>query len=143
MLKMKDFQDFMQGVMHKSYADLSMVDLQMHLTPKLQEYDLPVKFETDEVKSGGLFSTSSLPCLVIINSEHKSNYYYIVIVLSKQGAVGVLNFYLTGYSKNATKLEFSEGMAKNRIRIPVNQHKIQDEQNYYNILKHALSESFC
>ncbi len=111
-------------------------------------YGLPVSIVKDQLKSGGLLSSTIEDCLVITNTEHPTDYFKYCITLKKQGKIATirLNYYgssvLTGKMNKADERKRSgslSGMLLNAISGP-NEAAYQEEYGYYDMIENIFRE---
>lgn len=106
-----------------------------------KEAGLPLTVEIDEVKIGksglGSMLSSSQPCVVIYNTNHKKDYNYYVLTQTKQGNCTFLSEYLGGKSKNFINLQLAQ--KKPSIFISNIKKKYQEEEMYYSLLDSIIT----
>jgi len=119
------------------------------ITPILKEtlidYKLPCTLEMAELKAGGLFNATKIPCIVVTNREHPYDYLKLLITVVKQGSVALVEVYETGTSKELKKLQIEEQKRRAGKLIIMNKHNahaLKEEQGYYALVVRALSEAY-
>ena len=75
-----------------------------------ESYGLPVNFYKDQVKSGGMLSSKTEPCVIIENANHSNDYFKFVLVLHEQRGKFLFDVWNYGNSRQFK----NEMMGKNR-----------------------------
>ncbi|MCL1793490.1 MAG: hypothetical protein FWG34_06445 [Oscillospiraceae bacterium] len=111
----------------------------------------------EQVKSGGLFNSSTEPCLVLCHPEHREDYFSFCIRVKRLGRYAFVSIKDFGKSKQMTKANISENMKNDRkgkkmsyivgsmlgqaIRtIGSNKEQLENETNYYQCLSDIFDE---
>lgn len=114
-----------------------------------EEYELPIRFYFDQIKSGGLFNSSVDKCLILENWEHPSDYFKYCITIRKQGKLTMVMMNYYGLSKLTGKANWTEARRRNgtlggiiiNAISGVNQADLQEEYDYYGMIE-EMFESF-
>lgn len=132
-------------------AILSLGGIRNTLLSKNEEtYGLPIKIETNQIKSGGLLKSTIEDCLIITNTEHPTDYFGYCLTLSKQGKMAIvkLQYYgssvLTGKANQTKEREQKgtlTGMLANAV-FGVDQAAYNKEYEYYDALESLFAEIF-
>lgn len=124
----------------------SMAEMIKDLNEK--KYGLPIQVSLDEVKSGGMFNSTTEDCIVITNKNFEKDYYKFVVIMRTTGKVLIVEPYYFGISSMALKMDMAEqrshsikGSLFNAIAGP-NQTKWQEETDYYGLVQTLLQEVF-
>lgn len=103
-------------------------------------YGYPIEIVEDKIKSGGLFNAVYDECLVITNTEHRTDYFKFVICLRRAGNTGTITCHYYGNSELTYKKNRDEdrknkltGMIANSL-FGVNQAAFAQEYDYYNAI---------
>jgi len=108
------------------------------------ENGIPVAFNEDQLKVGGLFSKEREDILIMYNPQHAGDYLRFVIRVNHQGKYAFMHVFNMGGSTNfAHDNAAGEGGAfgmMRKIGNAVGGHaaKLQAEENYYTILRDCL-----
>ena len=130
-------------------ADFSLEKIRAELENTLtSKYQLNVTVSIDEVDSGRIFDKSTKQCITIVNNEHQNDYNYHVITFAKQGIYCIFEFYMSGYSKNASRIHSGNkehstitGSIIGSIRkAMVSNDAYEAEGFYYTMIDDAIKE---
>ena len=104
---------------------------------------LPIETINDEVKIGSGFGVKAIPCIVIYNTQHRRDYYNIVLVLEKHYNTYYFSSYLGGNSSNYMNSVMPEvgGAVMKHIKRSA-QRKLEEEHIFYDLLDKAIVEAF-
>ncbi|MCL2592139.1 MAG: hypothetical protein FWD82_02120 [Defluviitaleaceae bacterium] len=124
-------------------ADLSMDEAGYAICKRAsEEYGLSVAYRVEQLKSGGLFNSTTENCVVIFNLQHPHDYFKYVLRFKKQGRVLFLTFFYYGSSKNTGNMN-RKGILGATIRAAVGTKQLhQEEYDYYTFLEMAIREAF-
>lgn len=148
MIKSDKLMEFRPSVRYKDGSSLTLSVLQEAIEDCAQGMDIPVAFYKDEVKSGGLFNSSTEECLVMYHPEHENDYFKFCIRIGRQGTyafVSVTNFGTSKQMAKAERAEFAKEDRKGKTmsykvgsmigsgiaNIGKNKRKLEEEQMYY------------
>ena len=114
----------------------------------ISAYDLPLVFERDEVKSGGLFNSSVQKCLIIKHKEHLNDYFAYCLTLHIQGKIMTLAVNYFGISTLTQKAHQTEarrgqglgGLLANAV-FGVDEVAYRTEYEYYSMLENLIGSA--
>jgi len=149
MLKLKELES-MGNVTFGNAEGVTYDNIKAAISDLAAQNQVPVAFYQDEAREGGMFS-NTVPVLVAYHPEHRSDYYNMAIVLTKQGTYGSVAVYAAGRSKQMDKFARSEANKEIRrgqslsyklgnaavsglMNMGKNKQKLQEEQAYYEII---------
>ncbi len=146
MLKEKDLSS--NGSFNVMQGDSVSLDLiENDLRACANNYQIPVEFARDQIKSGGLLSGGSNECIVMYHPEHKRDYYNFVITIRRQGTVATVALYTGGQSKNFKNAALWEntrgGLVQSGIKALANigaKEEQAREQDWYSYIKNIIKE---
>ena len=115
-----------------------------------ESYGLPIEIREDQIKSGGMFNSSVDPCLLVINTKYRADYFGYAIMLKKQGKTATVDLHYWGTSKwtgRANEVERRKktgglGGALLNIAFSVNEKEMQAEYEYYSMLEEIFTTVF-
>lgn len=141
MIDLKHIRDFRPSVRYMDGASITLQTIQEALKDGAQRYGIPLGFEFDQVKSGGMFSKTVEDCLVLYHPERRKHYYQPVVRIQRQGNVTFVHVGLWGMSSNDQMADATSdsGFFAKAVLGP-KKNKIEEEQNYYSILNAILDE---
>lgn len=161
MLHEKDMGEFLPT----AYTDdpngsITLQNFQSLLSQKAQQVGLPIAFDLDEVKSGGLFNKVVESCLVVYHPEHRKDYFNFCIRVSHEGNRAYVYFSQFGESAQIKKeniadanrearrgqsLAFKMGnMVASGLRtMGRNKAKLEAEQRYYSELSDLFESALA
>jgi len=157
MLKMDDLQEERADVFIKveKGESLSLDDLREAVTKTAEEYQIPVAFGEDKIKSGGMFNKTEQDCITMFHPDHPTDYFRNAITMRKQGVMHYVSVYYYGKSKQLGNQGWSNA-AGNHLRegnlgraalagvmsIGKNKAKLQEENDYYHALTQIFNDAF-
>lgn len=104
MLKDKDLREFRPTYRYSNGKEITLQTLQNAIKDIAMQYQIPVAFYNDQIKSGGVFNSQVTDCIVIYHPEHRNDYYKIAISVQYQGTMAFVSAQDFGESKNLKKL---------------------------------------
>ena len=116
-----------------------------------EEYEMPIRFYYEQIKSGGLFNSSIEECLILENEEHSDDYFKYCITTRKQGKKTIIMMYYYGRSVLTGKARQTErrretggigGMILNAFS-GVNETEYAAEYDYYDMVEEMFREAFA
>lgn len=130
--------------------DLSINELARLIEQSCINIGLNASVTVDKADSGRLFDKNTTDCIVIASREHPEDYYQNVILVTKTGPYGIVEFYLQGESKNGRKIHNGErehstitGMIFGAIqKATVSEKDRLDEETYYQMVTDAIHDVF-
>ena len=111
MIKEKDLREFRKTYQYPDGTAITLQTIQNALEDKANEYQIPIAFYDEQIKSGGMLSSSIVDCIVLYHPEHRNDYYKIAISIKRQGTMAFVSSYEFGESKNMKKLGARAGAA--------------------------------
>lgn len=157
MLKEKDLTQTKQ-VRIPNGQNITLNDVKVALKNEADENGVPIAFQSDQVKIGGLIGGSTEDCLVVYHPDHQKDYFNTAVRLKHQGNYAFLTIYDFGQSRllgNAASSEFAKNQVKDAfhggsVGVAVgavvgkglrtlfkggaNKSKLEEEQNWYVML---------
>ncbi len=152
-VKFDECTETLQPIRFNDGEEVTLQLVKQILQEKFDSHGISVDIQNDQLKSGGLFSSTMEDCLTITNSEHRNNYYRYLILLKRQGSFAFLNFFIFGSSKQINNLSNAEILMQGKsgvggwimkgiANIGVNQSKVHEEQLYYESVASIIKEAF-
>ena len=89
-------------------SNLSLQDLRNHIQNQMKEKGAPVTITETTAEAGSMFNKTSIPCLEIHHPQHVNDYFTHVLTKNVQGQNCILQFYITGTSRQMAKEAFQE-----------------------------------
>lgn len=159
-IKDKDLRDLRPQVRYKDGESITLEVVQEALRNACANYGIPVAFNPGEVKSGGLFSGTTEECFVVFHPEHSSDYCKIAVRVRHQGTYAFVAVNDFGVSKQMKKAAYAEGYKQDRqgksmsykvgsmigqsiATLGKNQQKLEEEQNWYQMICDIFDEIIC
>ena len=151
MIKADSLREFRSPVRYRDGASVTLATVQDAVKDAAMQMGIPVAFKSDQVKSGGLLSSTVEDCVVLYHPEHEKDYYNICIRVSHQGNyafVTVNDFGKSRLEDNAGSRDFLKDTmkhgsgaekvgaligagARRLIMGGANKQKLEQEQQYY------------
>ncbi len=103
MIKEKDIAEFRPQVRFQDGASITLDTIKNALSDCAKQHGVPMAFENDQVKFGGLIGGSTFDALVIYHPDHKKDYYNFGVIVKKQGGYAFVSSFGTGSSKQVGK----------------------------------------
>jgi hypothetical protein len=106
---------------------------------------IPVAFNEDQLKTGGLLNKQIEDVLIMYNPEHSNDYLKFLIRVQHMGAYAFMHVYNLGGSKNYRNTNMAAGggalgaVAKIGGILGGGSAKLQAEEQYYTILADVLA----
>lgn len=104
MIKEKELREFRPTYKYSDGTEITLQTIQNALEDKANEYQIPIAFYEEQIKYGGMLSSSMVDCIVLYHPEHRNDYYKIAISIKRQGTMAFISAYEFGESKNLKKL---------------------------------------
>lgn len=108
MIKQEELREFRPVYRYAEGNDISLQTIQNAIKDSAMKYGIPVAFEADQIKSGGLLSKTVDDCLVVYHPEHPKDYYRVAISIKRQGTIAFVYANDFGTSKNLKKIAAKE-----------------------------------
>ncbi len=158
MIKEKELSEARGQIRFKNGDGVTTVVLRQALQQQATENGVPVSFDYDTVKMGGLLGGSTVDCLTIRNPEHMRDYWFFVVRVTHQGKYAFVNVDMAGTSKQHgkeaaaqdAKALFSAGnlnsygkgaMIGSALRsIGKSKAKLEEEDNWYNMVNDIFDD---
>jgi len=132
----------LRSIKWKGGSEVSLESIVPHLEKMCVENGINVNIYTDEINSGKMFDKSTTPCIVIENTDHRTDYNFYCITMKTQGIYAFIEFFKGGISKNASKLNSGNSLIGKIIKLGVKSADVDAEVLYYTIVEDILSEFF-
>jgi len=104
MLKEKELREFCSTYQFSKGEEMTLQRIQDEIEKKSQQYEVPIAFYGEQIKSGGILNSTIDDCIVIYHPEHQKDYYKIAVCIRYQGKIAFVSFNDFGESKNLKKL---------------------------------------
>lgn len=148
MIKADNLREFRPTVRYQDGADITLKSVQYAIEERANEMGISVAFYDDQVKSGGILSSSLEDCVVLYNPEHENEYFKFCIRVRHQGTYAFVSINDFGQSKQLNKAARAEFGAEDRkgkglsykisskvteaiLNAGKNIQKKEEEENYY------------
>lgn len=155
-----DLHQVRQPIFYKDGTNVDLQNIAQLLQAGFAKYNVPVAFEFDKVKAGGLLKSTTTDCLVLYHPEHKKDYVNFVIRLSNQGTMTFVNVDSFGSSKQMKKqIEYETNreqrrgqdvgsqlaniLTTNLMTLGRSKSKLEEEKNYYKTCHAVMDEVFA
>ena len=102
MIKEKDLAEFRPQVQFRNGAAIDLKAVQNAIASFASENQIPVAFENEKVKVGGMLGGiggKELDCVLLYHPEHKKGYFNFVITVTYQGSYAYVGVFGYGDSK--------------------------------------------
>lgn len=103
MIKEKDIAEFRPQVRFQNGQGITLDTVKNALTDCARANSIPVAFESDQVKFGGLIGGKTEDCLVLYHPDHRRDYFNFVITVAHQSSYAFVSVYGGGESKQMKK----------------------------------------
>lgn len=157
MIKDTELREFRPTVRYRNGDGITLQTVQEAIKDCAMKMGIPVAFMNDEVKSGGLFNSSTEPCLVMYHPEHERDYFRFCIRVKRQGVYAFVSINDFGQSKQMNKANTAEFMKQDRARkelsyqigsmigqglrtLGSSKAKLEEENNYYQCIFDIFDE---
>ena len=114
MIKADELRELRPDVRYKDGRDITLQSVQAAISNCAQEMGIPVAFYDEQVKAGGLFSSSTEDCIVLYHPEHLNDYFKFCIRVRHQGTYAFVSVNDFGKSKQLNKAAAVEFGAEDR-----------------------------
>lgn len=169
MIKEKELRDFRPDFQYKNGREITLNLVREKLEIAMNNASAPVAFEKDQIKTGGIFNSNSVDCLVMYHPEHTKDYFKFCIYIIYDGNDAVVCTREYGQSKQMDKAYRSE-IAKKGVKdyfrldaedysaignaigsaiggalgsIGKSKKKLEAEKMYYSLVYEVLDEVIC
>jgi len=149
MLKSKDMAEFRPTYRYNNGDGITLQSIQEAIQSAAQNYGIPVAFESEQIKAGGMFNSTTDDCLVIYHPEHPKDYWKFCATIRRQGTMAFVDIFIFGYSKLKGKEGAVQGATQNSGGITKaivgglfgpNKQKMQAEDDYYGAITTIFDE---
>lgn len=158
MIKEKELGQARDQIRFKDGAGITTVSLRQALQKQANENGVPVSFDYDTVKMGGLIGGSTVDCLTIRNPGHMHDYWYFVVRVTHQGKYAFVDVDMAGSSKQHGKEAASQdakalfaagnlssygkgAMIGSALRsLGKSKAKLEEEDNWYNMVNDIFDD---
>ncbi len=137
----KDLDDmfrFINRVRFSNGEDVNLQVVQNLLQEECNANGIPVAFRNDTLKTGGLFSKQVEDVIVLYNPDHIKDYLHFLLRVTHQGNYAFLDVFKVGGSTNYKHDNSASGGRRILNALTGHNQKLQQEENYYTILKDCL-----
>lgn len=148
MIKADELREFRPQVRYQNGEEITLSTVQKAIKECATNLGISTAFRCDQVKSGGLFSSSVEDCLVMYHPEHEKDYFKFCIRVKHQGVYAFVSINDFGQSKQMNKASYAESYAANRkgqsmsykvgsiigqgiMTLGKSKAKLEEEQMYY------------
>ena len=136
--------EWMPQIRWPNGQDVTLMVVQKAIQAQADENGIAVAFRNETLKVGGLFSKEREDILIMYNPEHAMDYLYFAIRIKHQGKYAFMHIYNMGGSKNfkndnSANFDSLGGMSRMVINsLGGHKKKLEEEENYYTILRDCL-----
>lgn len=133
--------EWMPQVRWPNGNSVNLVTVREAIQEQADENGIPVAFDEDQLKVGGLFSQEREDILIMYNPQHAYDYLRFAIRVMHQGKYAFMHVYNLGGSKNfGNENAAVAGNTMRKLANAIGGHsqKLQAEENYYTILRDCL-----
>ncbi len=133
--------EWMPQVRFPNGNDVNLVTIREAIQEQADENGIPVAFNEEQLKVGGLLSKQLEDILIMYNPNHASDYLRFAIRVMHQGKYAFMHVYNLGGSKNFRDDNMAgAGSTFKKLTNFIGGHnqKLQEEENYYTILRDCL-----
>lgn len=152
----------LRQVRYRDGEGVSLETLQFMLAKAANAYDIPIEFDTNQIKYGGLINSKTLDCLMLYHPEHPGDYNSFLFTITIQGKYAFVSIYLNKVStlefveeikgdiRNFSSLNsYGKGFAVAGLvgatltgKLFHGKNKYEDEQNWYTMVKDIFDDVF-
>lgn len=115
MIKEKELRDFRPDYKYDNAGALTLEFVQNELETAMANAGVAVAFECEQIKTGGIFNSSAIDCLIMYHPEHIKDYFKFCIYIVYEGNNAVVCVREYGHSKQMDKAYRSE-IAKQGVK---------------------------
>ena len=139
--------EWIPAVRWSNGADVNLVTVREAIQDQADMNGIPVAFQEEQMKVGGLFSSEREDILIMYNPEHERDYLKFAIRVTHQGKYAFMRTFNLGGSKNFGNDNLAAlggtigAMKKIGNAIGGHNKKLQAEEEYYTILKDCLNSA--
>lgn len=157
MIKDAELREFRPTVRYQNGEGITLQTVQEAIKDCAMKMGIPVAFMNDQVKSGGLFNSSTEDCIVMYHPEHERDYFRFCIRVKRQGVYAFVSINDFGQSKQMNKANTAEFMKQDRAgkdmsykigsmigqglrTLGSSKQKLEEENNYYQCIFDIFDE---
>ena len=157
MIKADELRDFRPTVRYQDGEGVTLSTVQNAIQNCAVNMGIPVAFENDQVKSGGLFNSSLEDCIVMYHPEHEKDYFRFCIRVRRQGMyafVSINDFGKSSQMEKANRADFAKEDRQGKsmsykvgslitqgiMNIGKNKQKLEEEEMYYQCISDIFDE---
>ncbi|MBQ2873614.1 MAG: hypothetical protein IJE89_06435 [Bacilli bacterium] len=157
MIKVDELREFRPQVRYQNGEGITLAVVCEAIKECAHKYGIPVEFRYDEVKSGGLFTSSIEECMVMYHPLHQNDYYKFCIRVSHQGMYAFVSINDFGKSVQMNKAYREEMYRADRAgkemsykigsvfgqmvsTIGKSKAKLEEEERYYQCVSDIFDE---
>lgn len=108
MIKDKDLRELRQTYCYRDGREVTLQRIQDAIREVSEQYQIPISFYNDQIKSGGMLNSQVTECLVLYHPDHRDDYFKIAISVRYEGTMAYVSTQDFGVSKNMKKLNARE-----------------------------------
>ena len=147
----REWGDFPSAIRVKGRITLDMIQAALSNEESgLPTIGIPVKYEREQIQSGGLFNKQVEDCLLVKNANHMTDYFHFVFTVRTTGAVTTIGVYYTGYSPNSGQKSLKESRQKSSSMFDnilgaftkTDDRAFEEEYDYYAMVVDVLKSTF-
>lgn len=155
MIKADELREYKPQVRFQNGDAITLMTVQEAIKEDAAKFAIPVTFKNEQIKSGGLFNSSTEDCIVMYHPEHEKDYFNFCVRVQHQGVYAIVSVYELGQSKQMDKAyrsdiakqgvkdyihskdDMATGQAIGRMiggalgSIGKSKKKLEEEKNYY------------
>ena len=149
MIKAASLTEARSDIFYRQGESITLQTFKESVSEKARELGIPVEFEDDQIKHGGMFSSETEECIVMFHPGHRNDYFRFCVRLSRQGTYAFVSVSTFGSSSELTYAQLDE-MNMNMIKkswigrtffsTPNSKKKLEEERNYYRCIHDILNE---
>ncbi len=158
-LKADNLWEFMPIIRMTSSENVTLENIKKEFSYFADEYGISLAMGYGEIRKGGMFSSDSVQCLIIANSNHQNDYYKYCVSLAFQGKVPFVTINQFGRSPQMEKegrAQFAKEDRKGKslsyklgskfsemiLNAGKSADKFQEEQRFYAVMEDIISNVF-
>ncbi len=158
-LKAANLWEFMPVIRMTGTDDVTFDVIKRKFSYFADEYDISIAIGYGEIRTGGMFSSDSVECLIVASSEHQYDYFKYCVTLKFQGRVPFVTVYQFGRSPQTEKEGRARFAKEDRQGKPLSYKigskfsemilnagksstKLEEEQRFYDVMMDIISNVF-
>ena len=153
MIKADQLKEVRKDTVYKEGKDITLLTLQKELKETAEKYQIQIAFTNDQIKSGGMFNSTTVDCLVVYHPKHPTDYFRYAVSIRRQGVMAYVSVNYFGSSKQTGKAGVSKDALSNLkegnlgtamlgglMSLGKNKNKLEEENNFYSALDQIIDE---